>query len=167
MNTIKKLLSVAAIAALAALAAPSANAQSQVWYGGIISTGAVSVTSPATNNLIDTSKPPSQFVNPYIARDNSWFELVKDRGLSVQVAVGGTLTNCTLIIEGSNDPNNRTNWTNTRLIAINLPTTAGVIQTNIAASFLLNTRAVRLSQLLGTNGAGTFVVTNVLLGSWK
>lgn len=162
MNTLKKILSVGIVAVAIALAVP---AKAQTYVGGIISTGAVSVTSPSTNGIIDASKPPNQFTGT--ARDNSWFELGKDRGLAVQVAVGGTLTNCTVVLEASNDPNNRTNWTNNRFLTINLPTSAGVIQSNVPSSALLNTRAVRLSQILGTNGAGSFVVTNVHLGYWK
>lgn len=162
MKYLKNILKIWLVAVVVAVAVP---AKSQTYVGGIISTGAVSVTSPSTNTIIDVSKPPSQFTGT--ARDNSWFELGKDRGLAIQVAVGGTLTNCTIVFEASNDPNNRTNWTNNRFLTFNMVTAAGVMQSNVPSSALLNTRAVRPYQILGTNGAGSFVVTNIHLGYWK
>lgn len=165
-KTLKNLFVIALVAAAVAVAIP-AKAQ-QVYYGGIISTGLVTSTGLSTNLYGDTSKPPTLFVNPYVARDTSWFEVQKDRGVAIQIEYAGTSTNNLIVFEGSVNPNSRTNWTTGRFLTVNLPTGgSGVLLTNVPASALGNVRGIRLASFVNTNAAGTINITNVIVGTWK
>ena len=163
MNTFKKIFGSSLLVVALVFAVP---AKAQTYFGGLITTGSVTVVFATTNNIIDVTKPPNQFTgsNP---KDNSWFEVIKDRGIAIQVEAGGAVTNNLLIFEASVNPISRTNWTGSRYFTVNIPTGGGVLVTNIASATLGNVRGVRLQSIANANAAGSFVLTNVLVGTWK
>jgi hypothetical protein len=169
MKTLKNLFKIAAVAALVIVAAPSKAQVPVVWNGGNILTNVFTASALTSNSCVDVSKPPSQFVAPYVARDSSWFEVPKNQAVAIQVEYSGQATNNFIVFEGSLNPTSKTNWTNTRLLTVNLPTITlgGVVITNIPAASLANIRGIRLGPVVNTNTAGSIIITNVIVGTWK